>query len=226
MRIFINDIPVRIIRPERLEKSQVFEIDINAKKDSIQPEQFVNNVLVRNATFRDVDNIIEILERNPFAKLASLTILINSDEKIKSYIKSKFTLIKAAGGIIRKGKKILMIYRLRKWDLPKGKVESSETFEEAAVREVEEECNIKVKLGERICSSYHTYTLGNKDILKKTVWFSMSIVDDRKMVPATGEGIDEIRWMNHKELLHSLQETYHSLSYVMSKYFKKMGQIE
>jgi len=226
MRIFINDIPVRIIRPEKLDKGLVFEIIIDAKKEPIQPERFINNVLVKNATFKNVDQIIQILESNPFAKLASLMILIDSDKKIKSYIKSKFILLDAAGGIVSNGKKILMINRLRKWDLPKGKVEPGETFAQTAVREVNEECNIEVKLGKKICTSYHTYTLGKKDILKKTVWYNMILLDDKNMAPAKEENIDELRWMNHKELLHSLQDTYHSLSYVMNRYFRKMGQIE
>jgi len=40
----------------------------------------------------------------------------------------------------------------------KGKIEKGETIKEAAVREVEEECNIVVnKLGKKICKTYHVY---------------------------------------------------------------------
>jgi len=90
---------------------------------------------------------------------------------------------------------------------------------------VEEECSIEVKLKKKICTSYHTYPLGNKDILKKTVWYSMKCISDKNMTPAKEEDIDEIRWMNHKELLHSLQDTYRSLSFVMEQYFRSKGQI-
>ncbi len=47
-----------------------------------------------------------------------------------------------------------MIYRLKKWDLPKGKINKKEIIEEAAAREIKEECNISVKVAKtKICST-------------------------------------------------------------------------
>ena len=61
-------------------------------------------------------------------------------------ITKSVTLIKAAGGLVKSaGNEYLFIYRNDKWDLPKGKVEKNEKVKEAAVREVEEECGIKVE---------------------------------------------------------------------------------
>ena len=56
---------------------------------------------------------------------------------------SHFTIILAAGGIVKKDKKFLFIKRHGKWDIPKGKLEKGENDEEGAVREIEEECNIR-----------------------------------------------------------------------------------
>ena len=48
--------------------------------------------------------------------------------------------------------------RLGVWDLPKGKVEKSEDIEQAAVREVQEECGlVDVRLVAPLTSTWHTY---------------------------------------------------------------------
>lgn len=202
-----------------------FEMELDAKLNNLSKAEYFGNVLIRNVSRKKLGTILDLIANKPFVRLNTITLLLDSNYKVKDLVKSHYTLMDAAGGIVEKGNKILMIYRLRKWDLPKGKVEINETFEEAALREVEEECNIQVRLKSEICTSYHTYPLGNKDILKKTVWYSMKCLDDSKMKPAKGENIEEVRWMNHKELLHSLQESYRSLGYVMERYFKSKGQI-
>ena len=53
-----------------------------------------------------------------------------------------YKIIEAAGGVVFNEKnEILMIYRLKTWDLPKGKIEKGETPADAAFREVCEETN-------------------------------------------------------------------------------------
>ncbi len=67
--------------------------------------------------------------------------------------------VSAAGGLVVDGAgRLLVIRRLGKWDLPKGKVERGEGVEEAAVREVQEECGLKaVTLVKPVTSTWHTY---------------------------------------------------------------------
>ncbi|MTI19599.1 NUDIX domain-containing protein, partial [Fulvivirga sp. RKSG066] len=132
----------------------------------------------------------------------------------------KFKVIKAAGGVVRKGDKILMIYRLKKWDLPKGKLEKKEKIGEAAKREVEEECNVKVELKEKLCTTWHTYTMKRKKVIKRTTWYNMKVLKDKKMQPQVEEDIEEVRWMTPKEVYHGLQNSYKSISFVVDEYFK------
>ena len=54
---------------------------------------------------------------------------------------------------------------MKKWDLPKGKLDKGETIKECATREVEEETKVKVECKEKIISTWHTYTRNKKFIL-------------------------------------------------------------
>lgn len=112
-----------------------------------------------------------------------------------------------------------MIYRMKKWDLPKGKKEKGESNKDTAVREVEEECNVSVKLAGKICTTWHTYTMNKNAMLKKTRWYMMDLVDDSKMRPDTKEDIEELRWMSPKEVYHALTDSYKSINYVFERYY-------
>ena len=64
-------------------------------------------------------------------------------EKLKQNFFKNFNVIEAAGGIVQNElKEILFIYRLNKWDLPKGKIEPGEKEEVSALREVSEETGV------------------------------------------------------------------------------------
>ena len=55
-------------------------------------------------------------------------VLLSKDPKqLFGLIKNKLTIIKAAGGLVENAKgEFLFIFRNKKWDLPKGKVEKNE----------------------------------------------------------------------------------------------------
>ena len=109
----------------------------------------------------------------------------------------KFTLIQAAGGLIRNEKdEILLIFRRGKWDLPKGKLDTGETLEECAVREVEEETGLKkIKLISPLIITYHTYHEGARFVLKESHWYSMTVRGKQTLIPQTEEDIHEIKWV-------------------------------
>jgi len=73
-----------------------------------------------------------------------LAISVKDYDAAKSYLKNKFKVVRAAGGLVRKKDRVLMIYRMKKWDLPKGKRESGERSRATAVREVEDAFGIPV----------------------------------------------------------------------------------
>jgi 8-oxo-dGTP pyrophosphatase MutT (NUDIX family) len=140
----------------------------------------------------------------------------------KSFIKNvakSVTLIEAAGGLVKsENSTFLFIYRNNKWDLPKGKIEKGEKVKEAAVREVEEECGIKVnKLEEKICKTYHVYILKGDVVLKKTHWFMMRCKGQYKLKPQKEEGITDVRWFSKEHIEPILKNTFPSIIDVLVK---------
>ena len=110
---------------------------------------------------------------------------------------SIFRLIHAAGGkVLNEDQEVLFIYRRGKWDLAKGKVDKGETLEEAAVREVMEECGlVQLQLQDFLIATYHIYEIKNKWVLKTTFWYQMSATRHQALIPQLEEDITEMKWM-------------------------------
>ena len=134
-----------------------------------------------------------------------------------SLIKKKLKVIKAAGGFVKNGYgDYLFIYRLGKWDLPKGKVDAGESMKKAAVREVEEECGIQVDyLGQKLVTSYHTYQLKGEVVLKKTNWYEMGVNKAPKLKPQHEEDITEAIWLPKDKFSKVLKNTYPLIAEVL-----------
>lgn len=222
MNLFVNDIPVRILKPGEKPTEGDVNYTIDAKNEQITKAGLINHVWIKRATLPDLDVIFDLTHSKVPSHLLSLVVSVEDYESVKIYLKKKFKVVKAAGGLVRKKDKFLMIYRLKKWDLPKGKKENGEDYKETATREVMEECNVQVKLGQKICTTWHTYSMNKNSMLKKTRWYLMESMDDSKARPATEEDIEEIRWMTHKEVYHALENSYRSIRFVFEMYYNKM----
>lgn len=225
MNLFVNDIPVRILKANEKALSGHYNYEIDASKESISKAKLINHVWLHHAAIKDMDNLFDLLNSKVPTNLLSLTISINDYLGFMEYLKDRYKVIKAAGGLVRKKDKFLIIYRMKKWDLPKGKKESGERSSETAVREVEEECNVKVKLGSKICTTWHTYTMGKSNMLKKTKWYKMDLIDDSNSKPSLEEDIEELRWMTEKEVYHALENSYKSIRFVFEEYYRKREKV-
>ncbi len=135
----------------------------------------------------------------------------------KKYTKL-YKFIEAAGGLVRNAKgEILVIYRREKWDLPKGKLERNELPEIGATREVEEECGISnINIIKLIKTTYHTYRLKNKDILKRTYWYEMIHHGNQELIPQTEEEITEAKWINIDHIDEIKSNTFLSIIEVLN----------
>jgi 8-oxo-dGTP pyrophosphatase MutT (NUDIX family) len=140
-------------------------------------------------------------------------------EELKKAIWKKFTVIKAAGGLVTDpADQTLFILRRGKWDLPKGKLEAGEDLETCAVREVEEETGLKdVKLSSLLLTTYHTYHESGKYILKESYWYEMKGDSKQRLVPQVEEDIQEIKWAKKNELKGLLSNSFPSIIDVVMK---------
>jgi len=149
-------------------------------------------------------------------------VILNDDlEALRKSFFKHFTTIEAAGGIVQNDKKeLLFIYRLEKWDLPKGKVEENEEIEIAAAREIEEETGLKdMVLKKKIGETYHTYNAYGKHYLKTTHWFYFTSDSHQKLQPQLEENITLIKWIKTKDIKTPMENTYASIKDIMHCFF-------
>ncbi|KEO74740.1 NUDIX hydrolase [Anditalea andensis] len=226
MKIFINDKPLDIISSFELSVDRTFECEFDNPSDLPSYVNFHDDVLIRHPSKNIILKLLYLLRTRKLKHLDSITIVTDQKDELKEYVKGRFNIIKAAGGIVTKGDKVLFIKRLGKWDLPKGKFDKGESPEACAVREVEEECGVKVQLGAEIIRTWHTYTHNRKSILKKTYWFTMECTNDMHMKPQKEEGIEEVKWLTHQEAKIALINSYPSMRYLYKKFLKMIPKIQ
>ncbi len=154
-----------------------------------------------------VKDLVDSFEKQP--QLQSMILACSNIDKTWETFKKNYVLIDAAGGMVFNSENfLLMIYRHERWDLPKGKIETNEDPDAAALREVEEECGVQnLKLEKQLSTTYHTYNLKGELILKRTYWFMMT-TDETIFNPQTEEGITEVRWINRSEIKKACTQSY------------------
>ncbi|MDH3709522.1 MAG: NUDIX domain-containing protein [Cyclobacteriaceae bacterium] len=226
MKLFLNSIPVQVKKMGKAKDFLEYDVIINGGNKNIYVGMLVGDVLINNASLDQLDRMFNLMARKRLQKLKSITFTVDDRKSVKHFVKQRFKIIKAGGGVVTKRDQILMIYRLNKWDLPKGKLDKDEDWAEGAVREVQEECNIKVKLKDRICATWHSYSMNGKKILKQTTWFVMECKDDSAMKPQISEDIHAVEWKQGDELTTALFNTYPSVKYVIERFFAMPGEIK
>jgi len=216
MNLFINDTPVKFIKEDEPVDSSVFDCIIRSNS-IINLSELSGNVLIDDVEAPQVRQMLNQLLEEPFIDTRFI-IRPHNYQEAKADFMSLFKVINAAGGVVQKEDKELLIYRLGKWDFPKGKLEKGESFKVAAVREVEEETGVKVFLERKICTTWHTYTFRKKRILKCTKWYAMDCINDHKMTPQKNENIDKVEWFSRLEAHNVLKNTYNSIKFVWDSY--------
>lgn len=188
--VFFNDRLLSIVD----DHTSVNDADLTLRLKGNEKEAFVHSLIAE-------------FEKNIPVQMMVIKSM-NIKKTWKTFI-NKFTLIEAAGGVVfNPENKMLMIFRHNKWDLPKGKLDENESPESAAIREVGEECGLKdLKIVEPLTSTYHTYYLKDKSILKKTYWYKM-ISLEKELTPQQEEDITEAKWMNRYEVKKACNNSY------------------
>lgn len=140
----------------------------------------------------------------------------NEQDVISMFRKVLHPIIAAGGLVVTPEKKLLLIFRNNKWDLPKGKLDEGEDLKTCAEREIKEETGLKaVEVGQKISVAYHAYYEKGQHILKETHWYMMSAVE-QQLEPQTDEGIAECRWATIDEAEQLTDNSYGIIKEVIS----------
>jgi 8-oxo-dGTP pyrophosphatase MutT (NUDIX family) len=222
MIIFIDDRPIRISNLSNKSDfplKEDYDLIVDARLKPIKIKELKGHICLLNVTLDQMAKIIEDLHEYKL-DFQSLYILVDDKKLFKQKIISLYSLVEASGGLVRNEEnKLLWIYRLGKWDLPKGKLEKNETFKFAAKREIEEECNVQAFIEFKLCTTYHTYTHRNQRVLKRTKWYMMHTIQKHKLIPQKEEGIEKVEWLSQFEMKKvALANTYSSIRYVMERF--------
>jgi 8-oxo-dGTP diphosphatase len=100
------------------------------------------------------------------------------------------TVVRAAGGLVVRDGKVLLVHRPRydDWSFPKGKCAAGEADEQCALREVEEETGLRCELLEEIGETSYRDGKGRPKTVR---YWRMRPVDGEF---ASDDEVDEIRW--------------------------------
>ena len=220
--IYVNNIPIFFKRLNNLKlKKEDFDTYIDGSSGII-PKKLYSRVLIYDSSINTIVDLLKKMTSFKYKKIYSITITLKDYNSVLKQVKKMFKIVKAAGGVVKnKNDEILFIYRMKKWDLPKGKLDKGETILECAKREVQEETMVDVECKDKIVSTWHTYTRNKKYVLKKTTWFRMLCLDDSKMKPQKKEKIEKVEWMKKSTIDDILLNSYKTLNFVIKEYFNK-----
>jgi 8-oxo-dGTP diphosphatase len=106
--------------------------------------------------------------------------------------------IRAAGGLLVAHGTVCLVHRPKydDWSLPKGKLDPGESYEQAAVREVEEETGVFGRLLDELPAQQY---LDGKRRPKIVRWWRMAVVRDPGFSP--NDEVDELRWLPPAEAI-------------------------
>jgi 8-oxo-dGTP diphosphatase len=105
--------------------------------------------------------------------------------------------VRAAGGVVLRDGLVAVVHRPEydDWSLPKGKLDPGESFEDAALREVEEETGLRCRLVRELPAV--RYDVRGRPKLVR--YWAMELVEELPFVP--NDEVDEVRWVEPAEAL-------------------------
>jgi 8-oxo-dGTP diphosphatase len=105
--------------------------------------------------------------------------------------------VRASGGVVVRDGRVALVHRPRydDWTLPKGKLDAGESFEDAALREVEEETGLRCRLVRELPSTEYEVR-GRPKVVR--YW----LMEPEAVMPfAANDEVDELRWLEPAEAL-------------------------
>lgn len=134
--------------------------------------------------------------------------------------------VSCGGVVIHKGK-VLLLYknqngRYMGWVMPKGTVESGETFKETALREVKEETDVDAEIVKYIGKTQYTFR-GNNDIVNKTVHWYLMTSDSFYCKPQAEEFFADAGFYKQHEAFYLLK--FHDEKQMMRRAYAEYNEL-
>jgi len=195
-KVFIDQKPVVFIREEELS---------------------TENVVANAGDYPTIKDLRPLLKKG---SIESPVYLVSDKPKkaFKSFF-SDYKKIDAAGGIVKRKKKYLVIKRKGLWDIPKGRIDKGEDAATACVREIMEECGIKGhSIVHPLTDTYHVMKWNGQPALKHTFWFMLDYNGTKETKPEVKEDITQAKWMSRKKLLGIRSKTFGSITEVLDAF--------
>jgi 8-oxo-dGTP diphosphatase len=103
--------------------------------------------------------------------------------------------VKASGGVVTRDGKVALVHRPRydDWSFPKGKMDPGETWEECALREIEEEIGLRCRLGDELSPAFYRDNKGRAKVVR---YWLMEPIDGEFVA---SHEVDEVRWVTPAE---------------------------
>ena len=122
----------------------------------------------------------------------------------------------AAGAVVLRGDEVLLVHRPKydDWSFPKGKLDRGEHALSAAVREVEEETGLRVRLGRPLSDQHYPVNGRGKFV---HYWVARVVGDDDVSAYLVNSEIDEVVWV-------SLERAHEMLTYPRDQKTLKQAQ--
>jgi len=135
--------------------------------------------------------------------------------------------ISCGGVVIHKGK-VLLLYknqngRYMGWVMPKGTLESGETYKQTALREVREETGVNAKIIQYIGKTQYNFR-GNDEIVNKTVYWYLMTSNSFYCKPQAEEYFADAGFYKQHEAYHLLK--FHDEKQIMRKAYSEYNDLK
>lgn len=158
----------------------------------------------------DTVNIGKVIKELNTTKLEEVRLIHKNAEKLlKKFLKKLPNVVAGGGKVFNSKNDILFIYRNDKWDLPKGKIEGTESIEKTALREVMEETGVAgLEITKPLETTYHIFKRNGNHRIKVTYWFEMKTTFEGVLYAQEEEGITKVEWLNQEQVSNALENSY------------------
>ena len=128
--------------------------------------------------------------------------------------------VRAAGGIVMQGKKILFIKKNGRWEFPKGRLKKGSKRKNTALREIYEETGIpkgNLNIIKPLIPTHDNIKVGKNVVIKKTHWYLIEFLGDSKtkLIPEKKEGITKCKWLTSSEIVLIMKDSRPLVHYLL-----------